>query len=85
MTIEQTVEIPASRRLTLDFALPKSVPQGSAKIKVLIDSTEKKQSRFSLFRRKTVMDFFGRLKDSPAFANIDPVEYQRKLRDEWPD
>lgn len=82
-TIQQTVTIPANGRLHLDFSLPKNIPEGTADIKVLINPTARKQRGFSLFRRKTVMDFYGCLKDSPAFAGVDPVEYQRKLRDEW--
>ena len=31
---------------------------------------------------KTLNDFFGVLKDSPTFKG-DPVEIQRKMRDEW--
>lgn len=31
---------------------------------------------------KTLNDFFGILKDSPTFKG-DPVEIQRKMRDEW--
>ena len=31
---------------------------------------------------KTLNDFFGALKDSPTFKS-DPVEIQRKMRDEW--
>jgi len=31
---------------------------------------------------KTLNDFFGALKDSPTFTG-DPVEIQRKMRDEW--
>ncbi len=31
---------------------------------------------------KTLNDFFGILKESPTFKG-DPVEIQRKMRDEW--
>ena len=31
---------------------------------------------------ETLTDFFGILKDSPTFKG-DPVEIQRKMRDEW--
>jgi len=33
--------------------------------------------------KRTLGEYFGVLKDSKAFAG-DPVEIQRKLRDEWP-
>jgi hypothetical protein len=36
MTIQQTIDIPADHRLHLDMLLPESVPDGQAKIKVLI-------------------------------------------------
>ncbi|WP_428357484.1 hypothetical protein [Methyloprofundus sp.] len=32
--------------------------------------------------KKTLNDFFGILKDSPTFRG-DPIEIQRKMRDEW--
>ena len=32
--------------------------------------------------KKTLNDFFGILKDSPTFKG-DPIEIQRKMRDEW--
>jgi hypothetical protein len=34
MTLEQTVEIPASRRLHLDFEVPVEIPVGKAKITI---------------------------------------------------
>jgi hypothetical protein len=34
MTIEQTVEIPANRRLTLDLDVPEDLPLGLAKVEV---------------------------------------------------
>lgn len=33
-------------------------------------------------QRKTLLDYFGVLKNSPSFDG-DPVEIQRKLRSEW--
>lgn len=31
----------------------------------------------------SVTDFFKQLPPNPAFENIDPVEYQREMRNEW--
>jgi len=33
-------------------------------------------------RQKSLLDFFGILKDSPSF-NGDPVEIQRRMRSDW--
>jgi hypothetical protein len=102
ITIKQTVDIPADRRLYL--ALPQSVPSGRADI-VLVLSTAKEASRVAMAEPfpsieelkeeasakyaemlKTGVDplarFAGCLKD--VFTE-DGVEYQRRLRDEWPD
>ncbi|GHV81162.1 hypothetical protein AGMMS49944_29530 [Spirochaetia bacterium] len=43
MTIQQTIEIPADHRLHLDMLLPESVPDGQAKIKVLIKPFAKRK------------------------------------------
>jgi hypothetical protein len=36
MTIEQTIEIPADRRLHLDFDLPRTIPAGAAQFEITI-------------------------------------------------
>jgi hypothetical protein len=83
MTIQQTIAIPADRRLHLDFDLPENLPEGQADI-TLIVKPKGEGRKIPFFRRASIMDFYGCLKDSPAFAE-DGVEYQRKIRDEWPD
>jgi hypothetical protein len=78
MTIEQTVEIPADHRLTIE--LPREVPAGRAKLTVSISPGEKtiKISR----QMRNIMKFYGCLKDSTVFEG-DPAEIQRQMRAEW--
>ncbi|MDR0600370.1 MAG: hypothetical protein LBG84_09885 [Treponema sp.] len=74
MTIEQTVEIPASHRLTIE--VPREIPAGKA---LLIFTPAKADGG-----GKPVSRHFGRLKNSKAFAG-DPMEIQRRMRAEWND
>ncbi|GHV84442.1 hypothetical protein AGMMS50230_00500 [Spirochaetia bacterium] len=92
MTIEQTVEIPASHRLTIE--VPREVPAGKARLTVTSEMElsigggsriplvswfqRRREERF----RRAVMEFAGCLKDSPAFAG-DSVQVIREMRDEW--
>ena len=73
MVIEQTIEVPASRRITLD--LPPELPIGRAKVTVTLEATHKNN-------RTPISQFFGIL--SPNTYG-DAVAYQRKIRDEWND
>jgi hypothetical protein len=82
MTIEQNIEIPADRRITLE--LPAHIPAGTARIKVSVLSDTKaveKTVKMSRQMRK-IMQFYGCLKDSPVFEG-DPVEIQQRMRSEW--
>lgn len=71
MAIEQTVEIPANRRLTID--VPCEVPTGRTILTFTPDPTLTPN-------RKPISQYFGIL--SPETYG-DGVDYQRKLRDEW--
>jgi hypothetical protein len=42
MTIQQTIDIPADKHLHLDMLLPESLPDGKAKLKVLIKPFSKR-------------------------------------------
>ncbi|WP_461248468.1 hypothetical protein [Treponema sp. R6D11] len=79
MTIEQTVEIPANRRLTLDLSLPETLPWGEAKVKLSIKPFGKR-------RKKTFIESLGPLcgclKTSTVFEG-NPVEIQKQMRAEW--
>jgi hypothetical protein len=112
IAIEQTVDIPADRRLHLDITLPESVQSGRADI-VLVFSTaesveraageepgaytpepfpgieelkaearQKTAERFACPSGDSLQKYCGILKD--VFTE-DGLEYQRRLRDEWPD
>jgi len=75
-TIQQTVIIPADRRLQLDLTLPDSIPAGQAEMLVVLSPARPAESKKSLLR------FVGCLADSKTFAG-DPVAVQKALRDEW--
>jgi hypothetical protein len=79
MTIEQTIEIPQSRRITV--TLPQSVPTGTAKLTLFTGEVAKKPVKMSRQARK-LLQYYGCLKNSPVFEG-DPVEIQRKMRSEW--
>ena len=75
-TIQKTVEIPADRRLHLSLELPDEMPPGPAELhlELLPAKTETTPANWA--------SFAGCLKDDPSFAG-DPLEIQRKMRDEW--
>ena len=75
-TIQQTVTIPANRRLQLDLPLPDSVPVGQMEMLVVLSPARQDKTCQSIRR------FIGCLADSATFAG-DPVTLQKALRDEW--
>jgi hypothetical protein len=77
-TIHKTVEIPADRRLTLSLELPDDLPPGRAELHVEIWPSRDESEPDSL------AEFAGCLKDNPSFKGYDPLEIQKKMRDEWP-
>jgi hypothetical protein len=94
MAIEQTVDIPASYRLTID--VPREVPAGRVVLRFTpVDSgaafpaigelkrqAAEKTARRKAEGRKPFEGLTGVLKDSPALAG-DPVEIVRAWRDGW--
>jgi hypothetical protein len=91
MTLQQTVAIPADRRVYFD--LPHDIPPGLAELKLTLKAKAADREwqipviswferRREAAQRKAIMDFAGCLKDSPAFEG-DPVAIFRKERDEW--
>jgi hypothetical protein len=91
MTLQQTVTIPADRRLYLE--LPRDTPTGEAEVKLILRAKKADREwripfilwferRREAAQRKVLMEFYGCLKDSPAFEG-DPVAIFRKERDEW--
>jgi hypothetical protein len=75
MTIQQTIEIPANRRVRLDFALPESFGSGMAAIKLSIKAAANKKATFTAL----LGDLYGSLKDSPHFGG-DSMDIQREIR-----
>jgi len=78
MTIEQTIEVPASRRIVLD--VPPQIPAGKTIIAFTPVSVQKAQTASPC--RKPISEYFGIL--SPSIYG-NGVAYQRNLRDEWDD
>jgi hypothetical protein len=79
MTIEQTINVPLDRRITVD--LPPTIPTGQATIKLSISTPPEKPVKMSR-QMRNIMKYYGCLKDSPAFEG-DPVEIQHQMRSEW--
>ncbi len=75
-TIQQTVTIPADRRLRLDIELPDTIPAGRAEMVVVLSPVQEPVSK------KPLNSLAGSLADSATFAG-DPVQLQRAMRDEW--
>jgi hypothetical protein len=88
MTIHQTIEIPADRRVRLDFMLPKSLPSGKTKIKVEFTQAASLSEKFAGFFSRRVRfekhfdEVFGCCKDKDIWGG-DSVEVIRKMRDAW--
>jgi hypothetical protein len=75
-TIQQTVTIPADRRLQVD--LPDSVPVGQEMVLVLTPKSDNETKT-----TQSILRFAGALKNSKAFRGVDPVQLQKAMRDEW--
>ena len=75
MTITQTIEIPASRVVTLE--VPPEIPVGATARLELVWPLHKEAAD-----RTPISRYFGII--SPDTYG-DGVAYQRKLRDEWDD
>jgi hypothetical protein len=75
-TIEKTIKIPADRHLQIDLELPDDTPIGNANIQITITPIVPPKKISEVFK-----EFHGIFKDDPAFQG-DPVEIQRKMRDE---
>jgi len=103
MTMIQTIDIPASRKITL--TLPETVPTGKMNIRVLFQKPGKKAPkpaytpqpfptleelkeeahRKTLEREASGRDPWTEIYGCMPDAFGDAVQYQRELRDEWPD
>jgi hypothetical protein len=90
MTIEQTIEIPASRRITID--IPPEIPTGRTIIaftpvpkpgsnpRTAEEALIMAKERASDPNRKPISRHFGKHK---GIFGGDGVAYQRAIRDEW--
>jgi len=94
MSVTQTIEVPASHRLTID--VPSEIPTGSVILtftpakksavgkinRTLEDALRRAEEKAVDPNRRPLSDFFGIL--SPNTYG-DGVAYQRAIRDEWND
>jgi hypothetical protein len=109
MTIQQTIEIPANRRLTID--VPQEVPVGKATITysptpeagrdvpagrrnipddlaALVQEAAKRaeRERSDPVYRAEIVEIYRKCQEGgPVLGGIDGMEFQRRVRDEWPD
>jgi hypothetical protein len=109
MTIQQTVEIPASHRLTID--VPQEVPAGKATIiyspepaadqaapagrrKIpdellpLVQEAARRaeRERTDPAYRAEIAEIYRKCQEGgPILGGIDDMEFQRMVRDDWPD
>jgi hypothetical protein len=82
MIVEQTIEIPADRRITVN--LPGDVPTGEARVKLsIMHKTKSAEKPLKMSRQmRKMMKLYGCLKDSSAFEG-NAVDIQRQMRSEW--
>jgi hypothetical protein len=64
------------------YELVKIMPEDQAVVVLRLAEALQKKRAEQLPQEKSLLDFFGILKDSPSFEG-DPVEIQRRLRSEW--
>ncbi len=65
------------------YELVKTMPEEQASLVLkLAETLQKRQMEKPLEQERSLLDFFGILKDSPSF-NGDPVEIQRRMRSDW--
>jgi hypothetical protein len=85
MTIEQTVEIPTNRRLTIE--IPEEVPVGKARVLIqfpfkeneLVVSEAEGQINNEAFRNALIRAY-GAWKDNPWTNHVEDIN---AMRDEW--
>ncbi|WP_353571903.1 hypothetical protein [Candidatus Albibeggiatoa sp. nov. BB20] len=73
----QNLLIPENRQITL--TLPDTIPTGEAEIVLVINP---KHSTMTAPKEDSFLELVGILKNSPNFSG-DPVQIQRKIRQEW--
>ncbi|GHV37760.1 hypothetical protein AGMMS49546_06590 [Spirochaetia bacterium] len=90
MTIEQTVDIPASHRLTID--VPRDIPTGPVILTFTparVDTAMEDAGNIWTWNRTHGEELRAKLQklrgslSASAFGGLDGVTYQRKVRDEW--
>ncbi|MDR3300932.1 MAG: hypothetical protein LBT01_00185 [Spirochaetaceae bacterium] len=81
MTIQQTIEIPADRRVYFD--VPREIPAGVAEVAIIFENeAAAKTAKRVAEGRRPFEGLRGSLQNSGLFSG-DPVKTIRKMRDEW--
>ena len=92
MIIEQTIEVPESRRIT--FEVPPQIPVGRAILTLApVSTNEDNEHAYRIWfinhtRPEDLKEKLQNLKGSlgsNAFSGLDGVTYQHKVREEWND
>ncbi|MDR1893143.1 MAG: hypothetical protein LBQ61_00420 [Spirochaetales bacterium] len=99
VTIQQTVDVPANGQIHLDFSLPETVSGGTVKIRLTVKPEGYSRGKtpgiigwifhpilsYHEWNHQKVMAAVRGLQSIHVFDDVDGVEYQRELRNEWPD
>jgi hypothetical protein len=75
ITFSKIIEVTKDRKVYLE--LPDDTPTGEVNISLTITPVHQSNTT-----KRPLSSFCGVFKDSPTFKG-DPVEIQRKMRDEW--
>jgi len=84
MTLTQTVEIPADRRVCFDFVVPREIPEGTAQIEFKVFPSVKKEEKPAdkekiRFTRKELDEM---VKNSPTLHKIAGILHTDMMLDE---
>lgn len=77
-TIQQSITIPADRRISLEFVVPEHIPVGDAELLLVLSPAKQNITQI----QKQLHNLAGCFAESKTFAG-DPVELQKACRDEW--
>jgi len=77
MTITQTVEIPADRRVHLDFEVPREVPEGRTSIILQFPSPKQEKHKTTEELHASLERVRAILKDAPILSNESFEEMRR--------
>jgi hypothetical protein len=79
MTIEQTIEIPADRRVHLDLPLPETTPTGRAEVQItitMVPASKKEEPKLGMFTTEQLKTLIGA--NVPDLPNSNGVLERRE-------